>query len=637
MLVKIPTLRRSLSVLLICLALIAAYQVGFMTAPRSGGQTASINQSAVQYACTYLIFTDGTNTYGQNCDTGAIDYGGPSNLGGATGTQPETVINLAITHGGKIFIKAGNYTFTTTPINLAAAEGSGNAAAIGTTNVSNVELYGEGNSTILRGGPAITGSPQVIGVIDANGWYIHDLQIDGNSNNQRGTKFSDGIVLWNSNNSTIQQVFVHDDKGFGIDIERGVADKILYNHIVDSDANGIIVDGGSNYLIQGNTEDGSSDVGISISGTNRFSGSLPISNVICTGNTVENPSLGVSPFGSNAAIGIQIGDNGVANHITVSGNQLYGGVVGIGSLPSGGTNLDILISMNQINATTNQAIIGLATTNLSIEGNVLDNPGVTGILIGPTVADLSVSHNHISAATAVAIDIFTPKALVEDNYVEGGSTGIRATGQQTAIVGNTVSDPTYAGIVLASGSDETLVVSNYVYTSIAYHNGIYVNSKDDTLSDNRFYGGVANVGGVSISSSALGTFVTDNDIRNNTFPISDSGINTVITGNAGYNPLGNIGSAFVSSSKMILDGGGSSTPVNATTMTVWESPKIISVLISSAFTTGHTFVLQIDGTQIVSTSAPAAQIIPYIFTLQPGETFYCQYQAGKVTFVVSGQ
>jgi hypothetical protein len=347
--------------------------------------------------------------------------------------------------------------------------------------------------------------------------------------------------------------------------------------------------------------------------------------------------LGVSPFGSNAAIGIQIGDNGVANHIIVSENQLYGGLVGIGSLPSLGTNLDILISSNQINATTNQAIIGLATTNLSIEGNVLDNPGVTGILIGSNVTDVSVSHNHISAATAVAIDIITPKALVEDNYVEAGSTGIQAAGQHTAIVGNVVSDPTYAGIALSSGSDYSLVVSNYVYTSIAYHNGMYVNSKDDTVSDNRFYGGVANVGGISISSSALGTIVTDNDIRNNTFPISDSGINTAITGNPGYNPLGKIGDAFVSSTKTVLDGGGSSTPVNATTMTVWESPKTISVLISSAFTTGHTFVLQIDGTQIASTSAPAAQIIPYIFILQPGETFYCQYQTGKVTFVVSGQ
>jgi parallel beta-helix repeat protein len=499
-------------------------------------------------------------------------------------------------------------------------------------------LYGEGNSTILRGGPALTGSPQIIGLLNVNGWYIHDLQIDGNSNNQAGIQYSDGIVLWNSNNSTIQQVYVHNNKNMGIDTEKSSSVKILNNHIKTSGANGIQVTAGSNILIQGNTEDGSSDVGISISGDNAASGSGPITNVVCTANTIEHLNLGVSPYGSNAAIGIQIGDNGFATHVIVSQNQIYGpGYVGIGSLPGFGTNVDILISANQVNGTTNEAITGTSTTNLSIEDNVMDDAGYNVILIASTVTGVSVSGNYISASSpAVGISVQNPQALVEGNNVEGENLAISASGQQTNIVGNTIVGAHYLAVLLDSGSDDSSLVGNHVYTSLAYETAIQVNSKDDTVSNNRVYGGGGNDGAISITNTAVGTFVTDNDLRNNTTPISDNGINTVITGNVGYNPLGHITNPFTTSNTLV-DSGTTSTMPNGTTITNWESPKTISILISSPFTTGHTFVLKIDGTQIVSTSAPTAQVVPYIFTLQPGETLYCQYPTGDITVSVSGQ
>jgi parallel beta-helix repeat protein len=614
---------RLLSVLLLLIALTAAYEVGFMAASLRGGQTAMVAGNA----CTYAIFTDGKYTYAQNCGTGAIDYGGPSNLGGATGNLPETVINLAIAHGGKIFIKAGTYTFTTTPIIVAGAS----PAAIGTTSVNDVELFGEGDSTILKGGTGLSGTFELIAVANARDWYIHDLQVDGNAEQQSNSVYCSGILLWNTDNSTIQNVVVHDNKNVGIDTEKSTSINILNNYVKDSYANGIEVTAGSNLLIQGNTVDGSSDVGISISGDNAISGGDPVTNVICTGNIIYHLNLGLSPYHSNAAVGIDIGDNGFATHVIASENQIHGpGQDGVEVNPGLGTDADITVSNNQVGNESLQGVYGTLTSELLITSNLVQNSGAEGILTTSSVTGLSVSNNSVNATSNIGIYIQTPNALVNDNNVQVAHRAILTTGLNTDIVGNVILGS--YGISLDTGSNASQAIGNYVH---ATDQGITVSSSDDTVSNNRIY--PAAIGAIVIAGGAVGTVVNGNDVRDITYPMRDSGTNTVITSNAGYNPLGRINAPFVSSSKTILDGGGSSFPVNATTMTVWESPKTISVLISSSFTTGHTFVLQIDGTQIVSANAPVAEERPYVFKLQPGQTFYCQYQAGMVTFAVSGE
>jgi len=195
----------------------------------------------------------------QDCSTGSILF---------YSANTAAVINHAIgylTNGGKIFIKAGTYTFTTTPINL----GNGNFAAVGTTSVSGIELYGEGSSTILNAGTNMNGA--VIGVLNANNWYIHDLQINGNRASQSGSggapPYLNGIWIINSANTTIEHCYVHDTKTVGIYLVSGNSDAILYNNVVNNNANGIQVGWSTNDLIQGNTVNGASDVGISISGS----------------------------------------------------------------------------------------------------------------------------------------------------------------------------------------------------------------------------------------------------------------------------------------------------------------------------------------------------------------------------------
>ncbi len=109
-------------------------------------------------------------------------------------------------------------------------------------------------------------------------------------------------------------------------------------------------------------------------------------------------------------------------------------------------------------------------------------------------------------------------------------------------------------------------------------------------------------------------------------------------GNGNYNPQGSITNAFYTTTNVIIDGGGNSaTPTNMTAMTVVGSPKMISVTIGSAWTSTHTLVIKIDGTQVVSLKAAISAGTVYTFTLAPGETFYIQYQTSEATFVVSGE
>jgi len=324
----------------------------------------------------------GSTVYAKNCATGAIAY---------SGTVPETVINDAIAalpNGGKVFIQAGTYTFTTDPI---AALG-----AIGSQTVSNVELYGADNSTILQAGTNLDGS--VIAVYGVNGWYIHDLQINGNGDNQNANGASlplCGIELYESSNNVVEKNYIHDAKTYGIYVA-GNNEQVLDNLVDNSHANGIIAYGGSGDVIEGNSVIGASDVGISISGTNEGSG--PIENVLCTGNFISTINLQESPFGQNSKVGIDVGDNGNDQNITVSNNQISTMTFGVSDDPYTGTNTDVTITGNTITNALYDGVYASGTSGLTISGNTFTVP---------------------SGAVAWKIDTGVTGLVIENNYVNG--------------------------------------------------------------------------------------------------------------------------------------------------------------------------------------------------------------------------
>ncbi|MGD0424207.1 MAG: right-handed parallel beta-helix repeat-containing protein [Candidatus Bathyarchaeia archaeon] len=465
-------------------------------------QTVQVGAAALVKPCSIQIFSDGTYTYMQGCSTGALLF---------NSTLAANVIDDAIgnlTAGGKLFIKAGTYTFTTTPINM----GSGNVAAVGTTSVSNIELFGEGNSTILSAGVNMNG--MVIGVHGGGGWYIHDLQINGNRVSQSasgtGTPQLNGIYLALSNNDVVERCYVHDNKGVGIAVG-GTSERILNNYIANNNANGIILNSGSDYVIQDNIVNGASDVGISISGLS----SGPVSNVICTENIVSNINLGISPWGGGSGIGITVGDQGYGVNVTISLNRIYETTNAIESAPLlspfYGNDEHVLISGNQIHSASSHGIHAESTTDLSILGNVIDyvaNYGIwtsmitglsikdntitnitfatgTGIYIGSSLTEYAtVSGNLVIGAYYGIYDYQVAYALIGNNHVEGGQSQIYTSGGNTSIVRNNLLNALNYAIKLDTGSDHSSAIGNTIYLAAGNKIGIVVNGLNCVVSGN---------------------------------------------------------------------------------------------------------------------------------------------------------
>jgi len=599
--------------------------------------TSPTQNSTNEEACSYQVFTNGTATYAQNCDTGSIEY---------SSTNPTTAINSAIsalTSGGKIFIKAGTYTFTTTPITL----NGNNAASIGTTTVSGIELYGEGTSTILTAGPNTNGI--VLGVMNVNGWYIHDLQINGNraqqsasGNGSGATSGLVGIDLFNSNNDTIQHCYVHDDKTYGIYVF-GTHDSILNNYVEYGVSNGIMVAGGSNYLIQGNIESGSSDVGIDVWGAPLTSGSWPLgpaSNVIVIGNTVLNSNYGQDPWDQNTGIGICLGDGGAANHVVVSDNVVYNAVIGIDTEPgSSQTNYDVQILNNNINDTSSYGIQAYGpTASLAIENNVIDNSASSGIFLYQAT-DVTVSGNHFINIINYGIYDTTPNVLIQDNHFDGGlgsgnygvsSEGVYTNAAYTSIIGNTFVGAyrSYAAIEFDSDANYGHISGNTI-SPTSNRGCIMLAGTNNEASDNQVYGATV---GVEVSSTASGSIVSGNDLVGDTYPVSGAGncyssgavtaASVVLENNVGYNPVKRITTPI--SGSTLVDSGSSSTWVSATVYTNWQSPKILYV------SGGTVTVIAADGVTLY-TAATTCTI-----TLQPGDTFEVTFTVAP-TIIVFGQ
>jgi len=88
--------------------------------------TTFLGEGRNRYPYSYVVFTDGTDTFAQNGATGAIDFGGPADNGTTDGGDAAAVIQAAIdavnvaslpattAAGGTVFVRAGVYSITTT-------------------------------------------------------------------------------------------------------------------------------------------------------------------------------------------------------------------------------------------------------------------------------------------------------------------------------------------------------------------------------------------------------------------------------------------------------------------------------------------------------------------------------------------
>ena len=105
--------RRNYALILILLlaaspAIYSAYYAWAVPAPSIG---ATVEPGSLAQGCSYVVYIDVSSILAKNCKTGANDY---------SGTVAATVINNAIgalpATGGRVILKDGSYTITTTII-----------------------------------------------------------------------------------------------------------------------------------------------------------------------------------------------------------------------------------------------------------------------------------------------------------------------------------------------------------------------------------------------------------------------------------------------------------------------------------------------------------------------------------------
>ena len=486
-----------------------------------------VSTSAWVTGFSYIVYqeTIGGTLYfmAKNGLTGSIDYGGPSDLGGAVGTDPSAVINAAITAinalgGGIVDVKEGTYVLTASVVVL-----------------TNVALVGTGVATYLNGG--ITG---IAISVTGDNCLVRDLQC---STTPGGTNPYSGIVASGSD-FRVENVFVNgsDEHGIFVSGARGI---IQDCYIFDADDTGIVLNNTS-CIASNNNISTCDDFGIDI----RASGD----NSIASNNVIN----------TTGDDGIRINAN--AENCVVSGNRITGWT----NEPIDDDSLTSIVSDNNCDGPVmtskgcGMATIALAITHLAGDGwievpegtwseavtlsdanTILRGQGWGSIIDGGTtgtavtisgnfcnIRDIQVKTDTGQGNAYNCVTVSGSDAHIHDVFVNGSDqTGIECAGQYAVVTNCYIFDTDVYGILLANS--RCIVSSNRLSTIGAI--GIYIdslgdfavvtgNSLDTTADD-----------GILIEANAENCVVTGNSIISWTNePIqNDSATSTIADNNAG--------------------------------------------------------------------------------------------------------
>jgi parallel beta-helix repeat protein len=268
---------------------------------------------------------------------------------------------------------------------------------------SNVELYGQGNGTILKLNNGV--NVPVVSLSQVSNWFIHDLQIDGNKANQSqvaappGSSASNypalncyGITLWRATGTTIANCYIHDCRCSGINISASSGCSVASCLIMNSDANGITIDnagGGGDCVVSGNTVDGASDVGITA-----WNGV----HLTVTSNTVRNINLNTSPYSENTHVGIMLEGPSGCNSCAYTNNAIQNCGVALCSDPHAGTNTNTIFNSNTATMCQQGAYINKSDT-ITLNNNTFNgitSPTGYGIEVAQYVTNATITNNIIS-------------------------------------------------------------------------------------------------------------------------------------------------------------------------------------------------------------------------------------------------
>jgi parallel beta-helix repeat protein len=455
-----------------------------------------------QVRWSYVVFIDPRDrnlAKARNDITGTIDYS----------SQDATSVILhvigALGNGGRILLRAGTYII---------------AQSLIINGPNGVELYGEGDSTILRLANDV--NERVIHLQSVKDWYIHDLQVDGNKANQAtSSQKSHGISAWNCMNIAIERTYVHDCRTFGIHLSATGNSKVLNNHVSQCSANGITIDnegGGQSILVQGNTVDGASDVGITT-----WHGV----DVVVNNNSVSNVNLNESPFGENSHVGI-MQEQG-SQHVTVSTNRVnncLGNGLSTSISPAQQMNTDIQLLDNRI-SNCGKGVYVEGTDRLLVKGNVIDTTSDRGISVDSPADVVQIVNNQLSNVGGQSgIEGTINGLLIDGNTITTvAGNAIVAWGYSNwTVTGNHIGPTQGCAIYLGHGSNNWIIHNNSILNCTT--DGIRLEEASyNTIDSNRVSGCSK---GVNIADAkATQNVVTSNYLVGNTVDLIDDGTGTL--------------------------------------------------------------------------------------------------------------
>ncbi len=371
--------------------------------------------------CSYMVFTDGTYYYGEDCANAKMIFGGPSNLGRVPGTSAWAVLQNTVNLGGNIYVLPGTYVLTRM-LNITANDSV---------------FQGTGNDTIFTE-DARTNLGFLI-TIQGSSVLVNDIEINGNSSQETG-----GVaalcLCTRGNGSTISHVTILNSWGQGILASANVVDySISDNIITNTGDHGIkIVNtfyGYTNATITGNKITGFHGFGI---GIQDVVGALIWNNTLRgTGGSFDEPiNIGSSEyiivssntsndsFDSGIVVDSHYGNN--TQYVTIEYNLVSNAQLEGIALVSNGGNL---------------------VRNVSIINNVVGNNGLSGSLhagifmddsLNNTVSGNCVYRNLSSSDQLLGITDWNSSNfdLVSSNNISGENTPILLQGQDSVATNN---------------------------------------------------------------------------------------------------------------------------------------------------------------------------------------------------------
>jgi len=356
---------------------------------------------ALPLAPSYIIFRENMMTKALNCKTGLVEF---------SGIDAATVIQSAIdalTEGGKIFVKTGEYTLTS-----------------GLTIMQDyIALFGEGRGTVLKGALATSFVTIGNGATTIRGFSIRNLYIDGTDQTAgHGIFFNGGPGVNMIFDAIVRNVIIYDCASEGIYLNR-CERFIVEGNIVRACRDGIYLSEAHYNLINDNqftAETPNHGVLLYHSRFNVIVGNEANRNgtgsgIVLTGFSDHTTVIG-NMLTENGEYGIYQNVEYADAYNTFIGNDVHGNPLGGIKILAGGANI-IKNNIGYVTENRGTATIAAGATSVMVAHGLADTP--TKVLVTPRadIGDVWVSARD---ATNITINCDTAPAaeVIVDWYAE---------------------------------------------------------------------------------------------------------------------------------------------------------------------------------------------------------------------------